>query len=823
MAGVFDNSSAGQGFDGSSSSADDPVELDRIREWMDRHDWDSLDEPMEVRRDKEICIQLLSKNHLSEGGDFERNEFAHGSPDPTLQSTGVSDDSNPSFDLNPSRANAAHEKGSKELPTEAAAKPRFSSPQFLGVGAFGMVFSVRDELLGMDVAIKFLRPSKSRSRELRARFIGEAQVTASLCHPSIVRVYDSGHIGGLPYITSSKLDGGTLADFIGHAKSLSIRQAAWVVARISDSVQFAHSKAILHRDLKPSNILLKPCDLDSSEQFGFEPMLTDFGLAKRLDQEGSSTNKTRDGRVLGTVRYMSPEQARGAHSEVGTASDIFSLGIILYQLLLGKVPFDDPLDQTIRTMIADKEPIRPRLVDKSVHADMEAVVLRCLAKDPAGRYPTAMDLRLDLERFLRGEPVEAKKSTLVRRWMYAARKHPVVTSLLTLAFFTNCIAIIGLTFSLRNEKISNERERLRLIDLVSVYTEVGDDVFAGKRIRDNVMLDLSLQMQGVLVEYLAEHPDDEKVLHLKSVLSHFQSMAYQRLGTSEQYIASRAEVLKILAKLLQLHPENDLYRYQQFFSRLIMGEWLVNMPELQPASLSTNGMELLEKAHADIEQLSQKKPAKVEYLDALAATKLSIARHLFSGDRDKCKRLTSEAVSISEKLWREHPDRPALAKHAITGYKTLASYALLESENELALAACENGMGLFQSAWKPIEDEIWVVEVICPVLDVWVDTLVANGKLEQALLVLDDLDRYLTVLRAEFPSRMYLRVLMLKDGFTRVDVLSQMGNQQAAQIELNRLVQVVDELKSQQGFLDEMRGMLQSRKLPDSIRTLLGI
>ncbi len=820
---MFDNSSARQEYDGSSSSADDPIELDRIREWMDHLDWDSLDEPMEVRRDKEICIQLLSKNHLSEGGDFELNKSAHGSPDPLEQSTVVSVDSNPSVDLDPFHANSAHEKESKELPTEAAGKLRFSSPQFLGVGAFGIVFSVRDELLGMVVAIKFLRPSKSRSRELRARFIGEAHVTASLCHPSIVRVYDSGHIGGLPYITSSKLDGGTLDDFIRQAKSLSIRQAAWVVARISDSVQFAHSKAILHRDLKPSNILLKPCDLDSSEQFGFEPMLTDFGLAKRLDQEGSSTNKTRDGRVLGTVRYMSPEQARGAHSEIGTASDIFSLGIILYQLLLGKVPFDDPLDQTIRTMIADKEPIRPRLVDKSVSADLEAVVLKCLAKEPAARYQSATQLSLDLERFLRGEPVEVKKSTLVRRWSYAARKHPIVSSLLTLAFLTNCLAVIWLSISLSNERVSKERERLRVIDLVSVYTGVGDDVFAGRRIKDKVMLDLSLKMQSVLVEYLDEHPDDEKVLHLKSVLSHFQSMAYQRLGTVEQYVAARVEVLEILTKLLQSHPENELYLYQQFFSHLVLGEWLVSMPELRPASISISGIELLEKAHADIEQLSQKRPAKVEYLDAMAATKLSIAHHLFLGDQDKCKRLTSEAVVISEKLWREHPDRPAFAKHAIKGYAKMATYALLASENDLALAACENGMGLFQSAWKPIEDEIWVVQDICPTLAVSVDVLVANGKLEQALQVLDDLDHYLAILRAEFPLRMDLRIAMLTNGFTRIDVLSQMGNQQAAQTELNRLVQVVEESKSQQGFLDEMRGMLQSRKLPYSIRTLLGI
>lgn len=778
---------------------------------MDHHDWDTLDEPMELRRDKEICIQLLLAHRVSKDSDFELHDSAHESPDLSEKSTGISEEGNPFVQRVPA-----------ESPHQAERKPRFSSPQFLGVGAFGIVFSVRDEWLGMDVAIKLLRPSKSRSQELRARFIGEAQVTASLCHPSIVRAYDTGQIGGLPYITSSKLDGGTLADHLAKAKPLSIRQAAWVVARISDSVQFAHSKAILHRDLKPSNILLKPCDLNHSEKFGFEPVLTDFGLAKRLDQEGSSANMTCDGRVLGTVRYMSPEQARGAHSEVGTASDVFSLGIVLYQLLLGKLPFDDPLDQTIRTMISEREPTRPRLVDKYVPADLEAVVLKCLAKQPTARYQSAMLLSLDLERFLRGEPVEAKKSTLFRRWSYAARKRPVVSSLLTLALLTNCLAIVGLSISLSNERLSKERERLRVIDLVSVYTGVGDDVFAGKRIKDKVMLDLSLKMQRVLVEYLDEHPDDEKVLHLKSVLSHFQSMAFQRIGTKEQYIAARVEVLEILAKLLQSHPENELYLYQQFFSQLILGEWLVSMPELRPASLSTSGIKLLENAHSEIENLSKKNPAKIEYLDAFAATKLSIAMHLFSDDPIKCKRLTSEALSISETMWREHRDRPALAKHAITGYTRMASYALLESENELALVACKSGMDLFKSAWKTFEDEFWVVEDICPSLVVWVDVLVANGELEHALLILDDADRYLAIRLAKYPLNMDLHLAMLDTGLTRLSVLYKMGNEQAAQTELNRLVQVIEKSKSQQGFLEAFRDLLKSKKLPDSMCILLG-
>ncbi|MCY2983614.1 MAG: hypothetical protein NTY15_08245 [Planctomycetota bacterium] len=364
---------------------------------------------------------------------------------------------------------------------------------------------------------------------------------------------------------------------------------------------------------------------------------------------------------------------------------------------------------------------------------------------------------------------------------------------------------------------------MRVIDLVSVYTGVGDDVFAGKRIKDKVMLDLSLKMRGVLVEYLEEHPDDEKVLHLKSVLSHFQSMAYQRVGTKEQYIAARAEVLEILARLLQSHPENELYLYQQFFSRLILGEWLVRMPELRPASISLSGIDLLENAHSDIERLSLRNPSKIEYLDAFAATKLNIANLISSADPDKCKKLTLEAVSISEKLWREHPDRPVLAKHAIKGYARIASYAMLKSENKLALEAVENGGRLFRSAWKPIENESWVLVDFCPVLDVWIDVMVANGELEQALQFLDDSDRYLAIRRADFPLSLDLQMAVLNTGLSRYDVLSQMNNPRAAELELNRLVPIVQELKSQKGSLEEILRMLESKKLPESTRASLGI
>ena len=145
----------------------------------------------------------------------------------------------------------------------------------------------------------------------------------------------------------------------------------------------------------------------------------------------------------------------------------------------------------------------------------------------------------------------------------------------------------------------------------------------------------------------------------------------------------------------------------------------------------------------------------------------------------------------------------------------------MESKNDLALAAYENGMGLFKSAWQPFEDDLWVVEDIAPSLDVWIDVLVANGKLEQALIALDEADRYTAIRQANFPLLPNLRLSPLNTALTRYEVLSQMGNMQAADTEWNRLVQAVKELKSQPGFLELMREHFKSTKLPETLRAIL--
>ncbi len=234
--------------------------------------------------------------------------------------------------------------GSRLNPSDGATKAsrRYEPGRYLGAGGFGVVIQAQDTMLGRDVAIKMIRPSLGNQPQLQSRFIREARAVASLSHPGIVQVYETGTIDGQPFIAGELVDGPNLAQFLEQKpNALSPMQAAWLVQQIALAVQYAHSRGILHRDLKPSNVLLASADKESTQGLGFVPKLTDFGLAKRFGEASELTvDVSTESVAVGTIRYMSPEQIRGKHQDVTNKSDIFSLGIVLYQLATGHMPFD---------------------------------------------------------------------------------------------------------------------------------------------------------------------------------------------------------------------------------------------------------------------------------------------------------------------------------------------------------------------------------------------------------------------------------------------------------------------------------------------------
>lgn len=282
----------------------------------------------------------------------------------------------------------------------------FSSIELLeeiGRGGMGVVYRARDLYFARIVAVKrLLRPDAATPAEI-ARFAAEARAAGCLDHPHIVSVFAVYFHEGQPYLVMPLITGSTLAKRLADGP-IPAEESARLLSPVARAVQHAHENGVLHRDLKPSNILI---DAEG------RPLVSDFGLAKRVDLPvGEFEPLTQTGAVLGTPSYMAPEQACGGRVAVGPASDVYGLGAILYQMLTGRPPFlaATPLDTLL--LVREQDPIPPRVLNPRANADLAMIALKCLAKAPELRYPTAAALADDLDAFLAGEPVSARSTSL---------------------------------------------------------------------------------------------------------------------------------------------------------------------------------------------------------------------------------------------------------------------------------------------------------------------------------------------------------------------------------------------------------------------------
>lgn len=286
----------------------------------------------------------------------------------------------------------------------------FKLTEFLGEGGFGEVWEAHDTRLDRRVAVKLPRRGELSPRET-SLFLREARAAAQLRHPNIVAVFEIGQHGAQSYIVSELVHGQPLSHWASCAPTT--RQTVRLFITIAQALEHAHQAGIVHRDLKPANILVDAFD---------EPHVLDFGLAKR---ETGEATVTQDGQVLGTVAYMSPEQARGAAHECTGASDIYSLGVILFEMLTGELPFRGSPTMIIQQIVFDQPP-SPRRFRADVPRELETICLKCLEKDPKRRYATAAALAEDLERFDRGEPIKARPvGPIERAWRWCRRNRTV--------------------------------------------------------------------------------------------------------------------------------------------------------------------------------------------------------------------------------------------------------------------------------------------------------------------------------------------------------------------------------------------------------------
>src|SRR5881396_3589363 len=294
----------------------------------------------------------------------------------------------------------------------------------IGRGGQGVVFRARQKNLNRTVALKVISLGQWASKAHLKRFRREAEAAASLDHPSIVPIYEVGERDGSCYFSMKFIEGGQL-DEVAKRKPMSIRQAVELIAKVARTVHYAHEHGILHRDIKPGNILL-----DAKG----EPHLTDFGLARLVESESTVTHTLE---VLGTPSYMAPEQAVGNNAALSSVTDVYGLGAVLYQLLTGHPPFAGGTTYETIKLLIDTEPRQPRLWNSKIDRDLSTICLKCLEKDPQRRYSSAVALAEDLERWLKHESIQGRRTGIFARGKKWVRRNP------TSALLVACLAALA--------------------------------------------------------------------------------------------------------------------------------------------------------------------------------------------------------------------------------------------------------------------------------------------------------------------------------------------------------------------------------------------
>ena len=318
----------------------------------------------------------------------------------------------------------------------------------IAAGGMGVVYKARQLGLERIVALKVIRAGVHAGTSELARFQLEARAVAQLQHPNIVQVYEIGEADGQSFLSMEYVSGGGLERKLAKTP-LAPLAAAQLAETLARAIHVAHQALIVHRDLKPSNVLLTEEGI---------PKIADFGLAKQLDQDAGQTHS---GAILGTPNYMAPEQAAGQGTNVGPAADIYALGAILYEMLVGRPPFRAASLYEILELVRNEEPVPPSRLQPGLPRDLETICLKCLHKEPGGRYDTALSLAEDLRRFLGHEPIQARPASKAERLRKWARRRPSLAALILVSFLALTSLLAGGIWTTIQISDGAEREKQR--------------------------------------------------------------------------------------------------------------------------------------------------------------------------------------------------------------------------------------------------------------------------------------------------------------------------------------------------------------------------
>jgi tetratricopeptide (TPR) repeat protein len=435
----------------------------------------------------------------------------------------------------------------------------------LGRGGMGVVYKARQLGLNRLVALKMILSGDYAAASDLMRFRLEAESVAKLQHPGIVQVYAIDEVDGKPYFCLEFVDGGPLQKKLA-GNPQPPRQAAHLVEKLAEAMEYAHCHHIIHRDLKPANILLTAAG---------DPKVADFGLAKKLGDEDS---RTQSGSILGTPSYMAPEQAQGQTRDVGPGADVYSLGAILYEALVGRPPFKGETILDTLELVRSQEPVAPSRLQPKIPRDLETICLKCLRKDAKSRYLSAGALAEDLRRFQAGEPIYARPTPVWERAWKWARRRPLAAALVAVSvLFALSLAVGGAAFGEYEQARAVKEERLKG-DAIKAHeraeqnfesarsavdemlTSVGQQRLAYEPRMEKVRRDLLTKALHFQERFLKEKSDDPEVRsevgRAHARVGDIQEMLGDHEAAEQSYGAART----FLSALAVEFPDNASYR-----------------------------------------------------------------------------------------------------------------------------------------------------------------------------------------------------------------------------------------------------------------------
>ncbi|MCB9879796.1 MAG: protein kinase [Planctomycetes bacterium] len=375
--------------------------------------------------------------------------------------------------------------------------PDYEVVREVGKGSMGIVYEARDRRNGATVALKILPPSLTLTERALARFLREGRIMSRVRHPDIVGFVDQGRRGRLHWFAMDFVSGTTLEQRL-EVGPLPVVTACRIAARVGRALQYAHDHGVVHRDIKPGNLMLRDGDGDDAQQVA----ITDFGLAR----ETGTGSMTESGAIVGTPMYMAPEVVLGGTQAATTLADVYSLGATLYALVTGEPPFDGPTAQGVLKAVTEQDPRPARRLRADLPVAVEAIVEKAMARDPAHRYGSALELAEDLERFLAGERVLARRAGPLRRAARYCARRPLMTALFAavLALSIGALWLVGERHD--NELRRGIAETERLLALASTSRDEQDRQRTEAERRDFLLQAVARASASIALDHRAPEP-----------------------------------------------------------------------------------------------------------------------------------------------------------------------------------------------------------------------------------------------------------------------------------------------------------------------------